>query len=143
MKNSTKDFNLFLKELGITEKFLKNWMAQMDINNLLELEEEEELYYKKKSAIHGLGLFAKKQFKTNDYIGIVVFEDKRTTLARWTNHSKNNNVKFVPYAHKHQPEIRLICIATKTINKNNELTVNYRNNVKESKKLITLNKNQL
>ena len=47
MKNSTKDFNLFLKELGITEKFLKNWMAQMDINNLLELEEEEELYYKK------------------------------------------------------------------------------------------------
>ena len=139
MNKDIKDFNLFLKELGISDKVLKKWMAQMDVNYLLELE-EEELYYKQKSSIHGLGMFAKKNFKKKDYIGIGVFEDKRTSLVRWTNHSKNNNVKFIPYANKNHPEIKAICVASKNISKNTELTVNYRNNIKESKKLITLNK---
>tara|TARA_R100000234_G_scaffold60083_2_gene36414 strand:+ start:248 stop:622 length:375 start_codon:yes stop_codon:yes gene_type:complete len=122
------DFDLFLKEYNITEEQMNNWMKEMDINHLLEVESSN--YYKKKSPIHGIGLFAGKNFRKEDHLGIVVFGDKRTTLGRWTNHGKNNNVNFIYCNYDDYNEIKCICKAIKDINKGEELIVNYRNHNK-------------
>ena len=122
------DFDLFLKEYEITEYDLNIWMEQMDVNNLVEVESVN--YYKKKSQVHGFGLFANKDFKKDDHLGIVVIGDKRCTLGRWTNHGKNNNVDFIYCNYDDYNEIKCICIANKNIKKNQELIVNYRNHNK-------------
>ena len=119
------DFNLFLREYQITENQLNDWMDSMDINHLVEVESLN--YYKKESPIHGVGLFANKKFKKEDHLGIVVIGDKRCSLGRWTNHGKNNNVEFVYCNYNDYNEIKCICKATRSINKNEELIVNYRN----------------
>tara|TARA_R110002153_G_C13033210_1_gene468966 strand:- start:173 stop:553 length:381 start_codon:yes stop_codon:yes gene_type:complete len=120
-----KDFKLFLKELKITEKEMMAWMKYQDIDNLIEI--ESSFYYKKKSKINGLGIFANKNFNKFDIIGAVIMDDKRTTLARWVNHSRNGNVEFVPYNNKEYSMISKICIAKRNIKKDTELKVNYRN----------------
>ena len=120
-----KDFKLFLKELKITEKEMIAWMKYQDIDNLIEI--ESSFYYKKKSKINGLGIFANKNFNKFDIIGAVIMDDKRTTLSRWVNHSRNGNVEFVPYNNKEYSMISKICIAKRNIKKDTELKVNYRN----------------
>ena len=125
---SNADFNLFLKEYGITENDLNIWMEQMDVNNLVEVESIN--YYKKKSQVHGLGLFANKNFKKGDHLGIVMIGDKRCTLGRWTNHEKNNNVEFSRSDYDDYNEIKVVCIASVDISRDQELLVNYRNHNK-------------
>ena len=120
----SSDFDKFLYELDITEKQLINWMNDQDINNLTEI--ESDYYFKKKSKVHGIGVFSNKDFCKFDYIGIVSLNNKRATLARWINHSRNGNVHFLPYNNKNYPNVKRICIAKRDIKKNTELKINYR-----------------
>jgi SET domain-containing protein len=112
------DFELYLKELNITEDDLIKWMEVMDKEHLIEIKSNK--YYKKKSKIHGIGLFAINNLNKGDYIGLANFENKRTTLGRYTNHSGNPNIEFKKY------ENNIIGIVIKPIKKNEELLVNYR-----------------
>ena len=123
-----KDFILFLKEYNISKSDLKEWMRLVDINNLIEIESEN--YIKSKSKIHGLGLFARKCFKEHDCIGVVFINNKRTTIGRWTNHSHLNNAEFI-LSRDDKGALMMICIATKDILENEEITVNYRNHNKQ------------
>ena len=120
----SKDFKLYLKQLNIKNKNLIDWMAIQDVNNLTEI--KSSFYYKSKSKINGLGIFASKDFNKFDYIGIVVINEKRATLARWINHSRNGNVIFYKYKNNKYPNISLICLAKRNIKKNTELKINYR-----------------
>ena len=129
MKSEVNDFKLFLKEKNITNDNLIKWMQQMDVNNLIEIKSSN--YYKSKSNIQGEGLFASKKFKKGDYLGIVVLQEKRTTLSRFVNHSDKPNIEFIKYKNKEYPEITAVAHALKSIKINKELLVNYRN-----KKLI-------
>ena len=62
----SSDFDKFLYELDITEKQLINWMNDQDVNNLTEI--ESDYYFKKKSKVHGIGVFSNKDFCKFDYI---------------------------------------------------------------------------
>ena len=129
MKSEVNDFKLFLKEKNITNDNLIKWMQQMDVNNLIEIKSSN--YYKSKSNIQGDGLFASKKFKKGDYLGVVVLQEKRTTLSRFVNHSDKPNIEFIKYKNKEYPEITAVAYALKSIKINKELLVDYRN-----KKLI-------
>ena len=112
------DFELYLKELDITESDLTEWMHLMDKKHLMEVKSDK--YYKKKSPIHGIGLFAINNLNKGDYIGFANFENKRTTLGRYTNHSGNPNIEFI------KSKNNIIGVAIQAIKKNEELLVNYR-----------------
>tara|TARA_R110000764_G_scaffold224995_2_gene314346 strand:+ start:1022 stop:1399 length:378 start_codon:yes stop_codon:yes gene_type:complete len=118
------DFELFLKEISMTEDQLIEWMVEADKAHLIE--NTSDKYHKDKSPIQGVGLFASADIISGEYVGIVSFENKRSTLGRYVNHSGNPNIKFVPFNDPLFPSVNLICNAIRDINKNEELLVNYR-----------------
>ena len=120
----TKDYIKLLKEFDVSNKDVLDWMEIMDIDNLIEIKSNK--YYKSKSKIQGFGLFASKKFIKGEYIGIVTLNKKRTTLARFTNHSDFPNIEFDFYFNKDYTEIQAVAYALKTIKKHKELLVNYR-----------------
>jgi SET domain-containing protein len=120
----TKDYIKLLKEFDFSNKNVLDWMEIMDIDNLIEIKSNK--YYKSKSKIQGFGLFASKKFIKGEYIGIVTLNKKRTTLARFTNHSDFPNIEFDFYFNKDYTEIQAVAYALKTIKKHKELLVNYR-----------------
>ena len=120
----TKDYIKLLKEFDVSNKNVLDWMEIMDIDNLIEIKSNK--YYKSKSKIQGFGLFASKKFIKGEYIGIVTLNKKRTTLARFTNHSDFPNIEFDFYFNKDYTEIQAVAYALKTIKKHKELLVNYR-----------------
>ena len=120
----TKDYIKLLKEFNVSNKNVLDWMEIMDIDNLIEIKSNK--YYKSKSKIQGFGLFASKKFIKGEYIGIVTLNKKRTTLARFTNHSDFPNIEFDFYFNKDYTEIQAVAYALKTIKKHKELLVNYR-----------------
>ena len=120
----TKNYIKLLKEFDVSNKEVLDWMEIMDIDNLIEIKSNK--YYKSKSKIQGFGLFASKKFIKGEYIGIVTLNKKRTTLARFTNHSDFPNIEFDFYFNKDYTEIQAVAYALKTIKKHKELLVNYR-----------------
>jgi len=118
------DYEKFLKKSNVSNDEVLEWMKIMDIDNLIEIKSNK--YHKSKSKIQGVGLFASKAFTKGEYIGIVGLNEKRTTLARFTNHSDLPNIEFDFYFNKEYPEIQAIAYTLKAIKKNKELFVNYR-----------------
>jgi SET domain-containing protein len=120
----SNDYENLLKEFNVSNEDVLASMEIMDMCNLMEIKSDK--YYKKKSKIQGFGLFANKDFKEKEYIGIVNLKEKRTTLARFTNHSDNPNIEFDFYFNDDYPEIQVTAYALKAIKKDTELLVNYR-----------------
>jgi len=120
----SNDYENLLKEFNVSNEDVLASMKIMDMCNLMEIKSDK--YYKKKSKIQGFGLFANKDFKEKEYIGIVNLKEKRTTLARFTNHSDNPNIEFDFYFNDDYPEIQVTAYALKAIKKDTELLVNYR-----------------
>jgi len=120
----SNDYEILLKEFNVSNEDVLASMEIMDMCNLMEIKSDK--YYKKKSKIQGFGLFANKDFKEKEYIGIVNLKEKRTTLARFTNHSDNPNIEFDFYFNDDYPEIQVTAYALKAIKKDTELLVNYR-----------------
>jgi len=118
------DYEKFLKKSNVSNDEVLEWMKIMDIDNLIEIKSNK--YHKSKSKTQGVGLFASKAFTKGEYIGIVSLNEKRTTLARFTNHSDLPNIEFDFYFNKEHPEIQAIAYTLKAIKKNKELFVNYR-----------------
>ena len=54
------------------------------------------LVERKKSNIHGYGMFAKRKILKNDFIGMASIDNTyKTYLGRYTNHSANPNITFL------------------------------------------------
>lgn len=54
------------------------------------------LVERKKSNIHGYGMFAKRKILKNDFIGMASIDNTyKTYLGRYTNHSANPNIAFL------------------------------------------------
>ena len=115
-----EDFKLFLKEINFTEEQLEDWMIYMDKYYLLKT--KSNVYYKKKSTIQGYGIFLTNNIKKEEYLDLAIINDKRTLLARYSNHSKKPNIEF------RKEKNNVVAYALKDINKNEELLVNYRHN---------------
>ena len=109
-----------LKDLNITKEKL-NTITHSGVT----IEFESDFYYKDKSSIHGIGVFALKNINKGEVIGIGSIDNKyKTTLGRFTNHSDNNNCVF--YYLKNND---VVMVAVKNISKNEEILINYRDHV--------------
>ena len=112
------DYDKYLKEVNITEKQIQ---FLVNLDNVKET--VSSIYHKSDSKIHGIGVFASRNIKKGEVIGDASINGKyRTTLGRWVNHSKNNNVSF---CYK-KNGIDMFAIADKDIVNNAEILVNYR-----------------
>ena len=88
---------------------------------------DSDTYYKDKSDIHGVGIFAKKDIAKGEIIGLGSIDLKcKTPLGRYTNHSDNNNAMF--YYLKTRD---VVMVAEKDISKGEEILINYRHHVNE------------
>ena len=116
------DFDLYLKENKMSDEELHEWMKEVDVDHLLEIKSDK--YHKNKSKIHGTGLFATRDIEKKELVGIVSFDTKRTTLARYTNHSDKPNIEFEIF--KEKSKVDVVAFAVESIKKNEELLVNYR-----------------
>ena len=88
---------------------------------------DSDTYYKDKSDIHGIGVFAKKDITKGEIIGLGSIDLKcKTLLGRYTNHSDDNNAMFY-YLYNDD----VIMLAEKDIPQFNEILINYRHHVNE------------
>ena len=114
------DFYTYLKEIKFTEEQLEDWMVYMDKYYYTHV--SSNIYYKNKSSIQGVGLFACNAISKNFIIGYACIKDKRTPLGRFVNHSNDPNIAFK------KNKKNVIAFALKNIKKNEELLVDYRHN---------------
>ena len=117
----SEDWNNFLQEFRLTRKQEASWMKYIDSKEFLWLTgglstEENENFYLTNSRLHGKGLFAKRDLKANEVVGHVLLNNKRTLIARYTNHSDSNNATI--------KDNTLYTIDD--IKKDNEILINYR-----------------
>jgi len=114
------EFLEMLADLGLTEQELA------DIAESGEVVKFKTLTIKrKKSKIHGYGMFAQVDLEQGDIIGLAsVNAIHKTYLGRYTNHSHNPNIDFL-YLQNYD----LIGVAKQPIKKGEELLVDYRNHI--------------
>tara|TARA_R110002020_G_scaffold7161_3_gene30310 strand:+ start:4383 stop:4769 length:387 start_codon:yes stop_codon:yes gene_type:complete len=76
---------------------------------------------RKKSKVHGYGMFAMQDIEQGDVIGAgLVDRTHKTFLGRYTNHANNPNIKFL-YTDSHNA----VAIAVEDISEGEELFVDY------------------
>ena len=111
------DYGLFLYQLGMTDADVAK-VSQIE-SDLINMPEGFSVELKP-SSIHGLGLFATKDFKIGEIVCPGRIDGKRTPGGRFINHAQNNNV---------QPKLvgdNIFAIASRKINAGDELLVDYR-----------------
>ena len=119
---SRKDWYKLLKENNIDYYKLKEYLkSDKFINEVGEvIDDNNKTYFLDESPIHGKGIFASYDISKGLVIGIGYFNNNRTILGRYINHSPFNNAKFY---YKDQD---IILLAEKDIVKGEEILVNYR-----------------
>ena len=128
------DYEKWVSEIGITEDEVQ---LLTNIDNVVEVDHSN--YYKNKSKLHGIGVFASKNIKKGEVIGFLYTDNKyRTPLGRLTNHSKDKNARFytkvdfcfwlLPYSKRLNMDG--IAVAEKDIKQDEEILVNYRDHFK-------------
>ena len=116
-------YKKMLSDTGMSQEFFDTIIKFCDEIGIIE--PNSKIYYKGESKIQGIGIFAAKDIKKGDIIGLgSVDAINKTTLSRYTNHSDNNNAMFYYLANDDQ-----IMIATEDINQNKEIVVDYRDNL--------------
>jgi len=114
------DYKKFLNEIDLTEDQVQ---VLVNVDNVIEVEHNN--YYKEKSNIHGIGVFASKDIKKGETIGEVTINSiYRTILGRWVNHCKNKNARF------YHTNNNLTAVAEKNISCNEEILIDYRDHSK-------------
>jgi hypothetical protein len=111
------DYELFLHQLGTTDSKL-NQIVQIE-SDLIDMPEGFFVELKP-SGIHGLGLFATKDFEVGETVCPGRLDGKRTPGGRFINHSPNSNI---------QPELvenNIFAVAARKISAGDELLVDYR-----------------
>ena len=131
MNSTSKDWYLFLKSVGHNEDSVKHYM-----DNVIDscefkavagkvVDIKNKTYIKKTSNIHGEGIFALKDIKKGDAIGVVLgFKNNkkyRSYLGRFTNHSNLKNTKFEKLSNK---KVTATCLCA--IKNGEEILVDYR-----------------
>lgn len=123
------DYVLFLNEIGLNEDLARLISENKDDQTSTH---DTDNIYLSDSELQGTGIFANKCFETNELIGIARINDLRTAIGRYANHSKNPNCKFEICDNLAQ------AIALRYINKDEEITVDYRNAIAIANKMRML-----
>jgi len=111
------DYGLFLHQLGTTDTELSK-VVKIE-SDLIDMPAEWAVEMRQ-SDIHGIGLFATKEFDAGDVVCPGRLNGKRTPGGRFINHSQNNNI----YPNLVGDDI--FAIAACKINTGDELLVDYR-----------------
>ena len=119
------DYNLFLKENGITDTFVRLVVENMSDH----VEIVQEITEIKPSAIQGDGIFATGNIASEKDIGYAKIDGKRTIYGRTINHSPFPNCELV------QSGGNLMLRSIKEVSCGDELTLNYRQCVAVNKEL--------
>jgi SET domain-containing protein len=131
MNSISKDWDQFLVDVGFSKKDVEHYMENViDTPGFSAIAGKvinikNQIYYKSRSNIHGHGIFALKNIKKGDTIGVVIkLKDKvkyRSYLGRFTNHS---NFKNTVFEELNSGEVIATCI--ENINVGEEILVDYR-----------------
>ena len=111
------DYGLFLHQLGTTDSKL-NEIVRID-SDLIDMPDGWAVELKP-STIHGMGLFAMRDFEAGETVCPGRLDGKRTPGGRFINHSANSNIR---------PEMfgdDIFALASRKINAGDELLVDYR-----------------
>jgi len=117
IKNAQNDYSLFLSQIGINQEEMDKIVTIE--SDLMEMPEGNPVELRK-SKIHGLGLFALKDFEVGEIICPGRLNGKRTSAGRFINHSFESNIL---------PQLvgnDIYAVATRKIHANEELLVDYR-----------------
>lgn len=117
IKNAQNDYSLFLSQIGINQEEMDKIVTIE--SDLMEMPEGHAVELRK-SKIHGLGLFALKDFEVGEIICPGRLDGKRTPAGRFINHSFKSNIL---------PQLvgnDIYAVATRKIHANEELLVDYR-----------------
>ena len=130
-RTSNQDWNKFIKENDINiedvDYYLENVLDTPEFNKTYGkvYNIKNDTYVRKKSNIHGFGIFAKKDINKGEVIGIVCVviknENYRSYMGRFTNHSSIKNVSFI----KTNPDT-IVALCVKNIKDGEEILVDYR-----------------
>lgn len=120
MSQENTGYHKMLSDLSCSENKMQ------EVTNMLEVISLYNPYVeKKKSDIHGYGMFASKVIKKNTIIGLGTINGiYKTHIGRYTNHSSNPNIEF-----KFLNNEDAIALALKNIEKNKEILVDYKNHI--------------
>jgi hypothetical protein len=117
IKNAQNDYSLFLSQIGINQEEMDKIVTIE--SDLMEMPKGYAVELRK-SKIHGLGLFALKDFEVGEIICPGRLDGKRTPAGRFINHSFESNLL---------PQLvgnDIYAVATRKIQLNEELLVDYR-----------------
>jgi len=117
IKNAQNDYSLFLSQIGINQEEMDKIVTIE--SDLMDMPEGYAVELRK-SKIHGLGLFALKDFEVGEIICPGRLDGKRTPAGRFINHSFESNLL---------PQLvgnDIYAVATRKIQLNEELLVDYR-----------------
>ena len=117
IKNAQNDYSLFLSQIGINQEEMDKIVTIE--SDLMEMPEGYAVELRK-SKIHGLGMFALKDFEIGEVICAGRLNGKRTPAGRFINHSFESNIL---------PQLvgdDIYAVATRKIHANEELLVDYR-----------------
>lgn len=120
MDRDRKDYKLFLEQLGTTDSALQE-IVQIEDTIPMPNGFSVEL---RKSKLHGIGLFATKDFMDGEYICPGRLEGKRTPAGRYINHSVKPNARPIKIGDDIHAE------AIKQIYMNEEILVDYRDSMR-------------
>lgn len=110
------DFAAFLHQAGISQPALDEIVNTDDETIETELPGIE----RKKSKIHGIGMFATRSFSKGDAVCPGRVSGRRTLAGRWINHSVDANIEPVSF------DGDIFAVAKTDIHQGDELLVDYR-----------------
>ena len=124
-----KDYQLFLNEVGLTEKFVRQ-ISENEADLCSRTDCGIEYFKIENSSIEGKGVIALIDISNCYYLGKTRIGIKRTPLGRYLNHSKNPNAKMAKIS-LFDTAIELFdtaieLFAIKNIKAGEEITVDYR-----------------
>lgn len=124
---ANEDFYNLLKSFNISEDKMNDFANSKEYEDLCGVVEDDSNvnYALKISNIHGRGIFSNDRFIKNQIIGFAFKNNKRTYLAKYTNHSHLYNAVFVDFNNKST----ILMLATKEIQVGEEILVDYRNQI--------------
>lgn len=114
---SIADYGYFLNEIGLSHDEMEKIVNTDDV---VDLPNGYEHITVRPSSISGVGLFSSKEIIEGDLICPVRLKENRTIAGRYSNHALHSNTR--PFV---ENDIFYI-MATKNIQANEEITMNYR-----------------
>jgi SET domain-containing protein len=118
IERDRQSYKKLVEELGLPEDVIRAQVTNE--NDCCDFPPEfKGRTYRDKSAIDGIGLFAKKEYKNGELIGPARLAGLRTDLGRYSNHSADPNAMMQMVGND------LYVVACREIKENEEITTNY------------------